>query len=108
MTNIDMTRIITMQDQQAVAQTARSTAIKQACSTRILAVIDHAAQMNLVAARAAGQLSEADMITYDAGLNWITAMRAACVSLVARDADWQDDTVWPPVPDGVVALAARF
>jgi hypothetical protein len=97
MINIDLTQIITSEEKAARQETAARDARKAECRTRIFAVVDQTAQMNLAAAAAAGVLSEAQMGVYRAGLSWIHAMRAA-----------QVDGNWPDVPAGVQDLADAF
>lgn len=87
----------------------RARAVKAECGRRILAVADRNAQMNLTGAAVAGALSTDDRATYGAAVQWIAAMRAACAGIIADPAlDIADDANWPPVPDGVAELAARF
>lgn len=109
MSNIDQSAVITAQDRAAAFADERAGGIKAACGLRIFDVVDQIAQINIAAAAAAGSLSEQEMTTYRAGLNWINEMRHACGALIAdAAADWQDDAVWPALPDGVAELAARF
>lgn len=79
------------------------------CKRRIFAVASTNAQVNMAAARAAGILSSDDEAAFLAGLQWITAMRAACAELVAQEAvEFIDDGEWPACPAAVITLAARF
>lgn len=79
------------------------------CKRRIFAVASTNAQVNMAAARAAGILSSDDEAAFLAGLQWISAMRAACAALVeAQAADAAEDHNWPECPAEVVALAAKF
>lgn len=79
------------------------------CKRRILAVASTNAQLNMAAARADGDLSDADAATFRAGRRWIDAMRAACASVIAsEDKTFADDVHWPELPPGVANLAARF
>lgn len=97
MSNIDLTQIVTAEEKAAQQEAAIREARKAECRTRIFAVVDQTAQMNLAAAAAAGALTEAQMGVYRAGLSWIHAMRAA-----------QVDGNWPDVPPGVQELADAF
>ena len=94
---IDTSKIVTAEEKAARQETAAREARKAECRTRIFAVVDQTAQMNLAAAAAAGALTEAQMGVYRAGLSWIHAMRAA-----------QVDGNWPDVPAGVQELADAF
>lgn len=73
---------------------------------RIAAVADETAQMNLAGIAAAGGLSAPDLATFQAGLGWIAAMRAAADTMAGNTDDYTDDENWPDVPAGVAALAA--
>ena len=101
--------IKTADDLAAEQQAIRAGAIKEACRARIVAVADEMAQINLASAAGAGLLSAGDLAIYKAGLLWVTATRAACAEMIADpEADWLSDGGWPPVPEGVAELAARF
>jgi len=89
--------IQTAEDLAAEALAEQLATRKGECRTRIYAVVDSIAQMNLAAAAAAGGLDEAQMSTYRTGLAWIGATRAA-----------YSGGDWPEVPAGVAELAAQF
>lgn len=109
MSNVDLSRIISAETRAAQALAARAEICKAECRTRIFAVVDATAQMNLAAAAAAGGLDADQMLAYRDGLDWIAAMRAACQTLIAdAGADAGDDAAWPAIPDGVSALADQF
>ncbi len=84
-------------------------AVKAACGRRIYAVASDSAQKNMLANIAAGLMSEADKTKFDAGVQWISDMQAACRALIAaQDATFAADAHWPEIPAGVADLAARF
>jgi hypothetical protein len=93
----------------AAAQREREDSFREACHLRILAVVDHAAQINLAAAAAADALPVADLGAYRLGLAWIEEMRGRW-RVLALDpaADPSDDERWPDVPPEAQALARRF
>lgn len=94
-------------DIEAESAAERLAAAKAECRRRILAVAGETAQLNMTAAAAAGLLAQADRATFAAALAWVAAMRAACTT-AAQAPDPADDSLWPAVPAGVAALAARF
>ena len=98
MINVDLSQVITAEAKAARTADSLLSRRKAECRDRIFAVVSATAQMNLTAAAAAGGLSDEQMQTYRAGLNWIAAMRAAS----AGGGDW------PNVPAGVVELANQF
>ena len=101
--------IKTADDLAAEQLAIRARAIKEACRARIVAIADEMAQINLASAAGAGLLNAADLATYKAGLLWVTDTRLACAEMIGDPkADWLADKGWPPVPDGVAELAARF
>lgn len=109
MSNIDLTRIISPADKAAVATQARIALVKAECGTRIYAVADQIAQMNMTAAASAGSMTPAQMVTWQAALQWVGTMRATCLPLIAdAETDYTVDAAWPVVPDGVAELAAQF
>ena len=109
MPTIDLTRLVTAADKTAAALAARRAAASAECTRRIDAVCDPYARENLAGAAIAGLLTEDEMTTYRAGVEWIGAMRAAWAVLVADPAaDLAADAGWPAVPAGVAELAARF
>lgn len=84
-------------------------AVKAECGRRIYAVVSDSAQKNMLANIAAGLMSEADKAAFDAGVQWISDMQAACRALIAaQDATFATDAHWPAIPPGVADLAARF
>lgn len=74
------------------------------CRRRILAVADETAQINMLAAYAAGKLTTDDAATFEAGVQWILDMRAAWPDVT----DPSDDSQWPAVPAGAAELAAKY
>jgi len=98
MSNIDMTRILTVEAKQAARRTEQAQVRKAECRTRILAVWDQPAQLNLAAAASLGELSATQLRSYKAGVRWVRAMRAAAAT-GAR---------WPAPPKGLADLAAAF
>lgn len=83
--------------------------IREECRRRIVAVLSETTQMNLTAARAAGLLTAEQSAAYDAGVQWIGAMRAKYRALRdASDATFAADAHWPALPAGVAALATGF
>jgi hypothetical protein len=104
---IDWKQIVTAETVAAEAKAERLAAAKAECRRRIFAVANETAQINLAAVAAAGLLNAGDKAIYATGLAWVAAMRAACATAaVASDAT--DDALWPAIPPGVAALAARF
>lgn len=103
-----------------------ATHVKAECKRRILAVADAETQQNIAQvgilystfrlnglpeaeALSESGLRAGDMTTAAAFRGWVSAMSQAAGGLiVAGDTDYQDDTKWPAVPDGVVDLAGRF
>jgi len=100
--------IKTAEDKAAEALAAAKTAAKQECGRRIVAVLSEAAQINLTAAAAAGQMSDADSATWRAGLDWIAQMRGTWQPLTEAGLDPSDDSNWPPAPTGLAELISRF
>lgn len=91
-------------DMRAVADT-----IKGECGRRIYAIASDSAQKNMLANFVAGNLTPEDEAAFRAGTNWIRSMQETCRQLIGTaDAGYAEDSKWPAVPDGVVALAARF
>lgn len=83
--------------------------IKMECERRIYAVADTNTQMNMVAAAVAGLLDEDGRAALAKAVQWVGAMRAACVALIAaEDETFQDGTHWPVCPPDVAALANAF
>ena len=88
------------------------------CRRRIVEVADETAQANMtahasrLARKTAAQRDaedEAFLVAYDAGLDWIAAMRAVVPALVADpDADFRADGAWPDLPDGVADVVDQF
>lgn len=104
---IDWGSVITAETIAAQVAAGRLAAAKAECRRRIFAVANETAQMNLAAVAAAGLMTAPDRATYAAGLAWVAAMRAACTAAAKAD-DPSADALWPAVPDGVAALAARY
>lgn len=104
---IDWTRMLGAEDRQAQEAADRAAAARAECRRRILAVANETAQMNLAAAAAAGLLTAEETRIYALGVGWVAAMRAACAGAAAA-ADPGGDSLWPPIPEGVKALSARF
>lgn len=100
--------IKTAEDRAQEGKMARRNACAGECRRRIIAVVGETNQINISGAAAAGLLSEADLMIYTNSLLWIAEMRAAWAPLAASTADFTDDALWPPVPDGVRALYAGF
>lgn len=113
--------ITTPEEKAAEAALARAMAIKAECRDRILAVGSEATQMNIAqagviyaamrsdgadeaTARAAVGFEVGDLTRAGEWKAWVSAMQAEC----RRAAMGGDDPVWPPVPEGVANLAARF
>lgn len=95
------------------AADARAPGLKRECQLRILAEISDATQKNLTAYAAdlglkgAGNLSAAetsDVETMRAARGWIQAMLEVCRTAIATG----EEAAWPPLPDGVAEIAARF
>lgn len=83
--------------------------IKTECARRIYAYASDNAQKNMLANVVAGVITGDDLATYKAAVTWIGEMQAACRAMIASaDASYGDDAKWPPLPDGVLALVARF
>lgn len=83
--------------------------VKAECGRRIYAIASAPTQINMAAAEAAGRLTPEQSAAFVAGLDWITAMRAACASIIAGGiVDYTDDAHWPVCPPEVVALANAF
>lgn len=81
--------------------------INAECKRRIFAVASQTAQTNMSAAR--HRMTPEQLLAYDAGLDWINAMRAVCNALIASgERNFADDTHWPPCQDDVIALANSF
>lgn len=109
MSHIDLSQLITAEDHAAQAAAQHGAGVKAECRRRIFAVVDAIAQVNLAAAAAADRLEAGQLETYRAGLDWVAAMRVACLPLIADPTlDPTQDAVWPAVPAGVAALAAAF
>lgn len=96
--------IRTAADKAADAAEARARAVKAECRTRILAVLDQYTVSNIQGAALAGELDAVEMETFRAGRAWVAAMLTACRAATGTG----EDPVWPDVPAGVSALAARF
>ena len=97
MSNIDLSRLITVQAKTAEQEATVLALRKSDCRTQILAVISSTAQLNLAAAAASGILNLEQMASYRTALGWIAAMREACTT-----------GNWPPVPADIVTLAKQF
>ncbi len=96
-------------DSAGRAQILHANAVKEECKRRIYEHADLVTQMNISAHDGAGKLSAGDAQTWSQCLDWVQAMRAACVPLITDPtADYMDDSAWPDVPAGAVDLAARF
>jgi len=82
------------------------------CTRRIYAVLSDNTQKNLTAYGADLALETrdltpdqtADVAAMRAARGWVQDMLAACRAAIASGAE----PAWPPVPDGVAALAERF
>jgi len=101
------------------SRAALADAIKAECSRRIFAVLSESTQKNLTAYAvdlslklAAGDaltsIEVSDIGTARAARAWVQAMLAKCRTLVMASGDWKSDATWPPVPEGVAEIAARF
>lgn len=97
MSAIDLSQLITAEQKALDEEVKLIAGRKDECRNRIFEVVDQITQMNLAATAAAGGLSDGEMATYRIGLQWIHDMQEACAT-----------GIWPPVPDGVEELAARF
>lgn len=100
--------IVTAEQKAAERVLAVKNAAKAECSRRIFEVADLVTQQNLLANYGAGKLTSEQMATYEAGLDWIKAMRGNHKRLADESGDIYDDANWPPVPEGVLDLAAEF
>lgn len=109
MSNIDFSQVVSAEARAAATRAEHAAAVKLECRTRILAVVDETAQMNLVHAASAALLDAGTMAVHRAGVNWISSMRLACQALIEEpDRNYRDDVFWPAVPAGVKELADRF
>ena len=82
--------------------------VKAECQRRIFEVVDSHAQMNMSAHRGDGRFDAGELAIYQAGLDWIGAMRSNCLVLAGNSDDLYADTSWPVVPTGLPELAANF
>jgi len=58
---------------------------------------------------AASGLTEQDVATVLTLQPWVAMMKQACAQIaLAPGQHLNDDGLWPPAPDGLAALAARF
>lgn len=83
--------------------------VKDECRSRIYAVANETAQMNMASFAAANLFTAEQMTAYTSGLQWVAAMRAQCAALIAAaDPSFADDASWPACPPEAAALAAQF
>jgi hypothetical protein len=109
MSNVDLSKLITADSKQAAHQAQRTALVKAECRRRIFAAASDAAQTNLTAASSADLLDDQQKVAWVAALGWVSAMRAACIPLIADlDADHTADSAWPDLPDGVAELIEQF
>jgi len=118
---IDFAQAITVEAKTLVDNFARAALIKTDCRSRILFVGSETTQMNIAQAGivfmaavlggspradalAASGLIEGDLELAQSWKSWVAAMQAECRRAIKTG----DDPVWPEVPEGVAALAARF
>ncbi|WP_138919486.1 hypothetical protein [Oceanicola sp. S124] len=95
-----------LQPSKQVDETERRRArMKAECRSRIRAVIDLPAQVNLQGAALAGLLSYEEAEVFRAGQEWILDMRRAARGRSSDPGRFGD---WPEPPEGLVALARRF
>ena len=84
-------------------------AIKAECQSRIFNIIDASAQQRLQNKYARGQLTAAEVTTFEAGDDWIDAMVTKCRTLVASaEQTFREDRHWPDPSADIVTLAAKF
>lgn len=94
---------------KAAAENDRMVAIKASCTARIKAILDANTVSNIQGAFLADTLTADEKAIFATGHAWVTDMLAACRAMVDDpDADWESDTAWPALPDGVADLAVRF
>lgn len=109
MSQIDFKQMITAEDKRFAAQTARATAIKAECRSRIFAAADQTSQMNLTAAASSGRLNAEQQEVWVLALQWIDDMRSACMSLIIDlAADYRAAESWPDLPQVVAELVAQY
>lgn len=109
MSNIDLSRIITIEDKTAEAANTRAALVKAACKRRIYAVASAEAQMNMIGAQAAGDFGTAQHEVCAAWVRWVADMRAACAAILSdTEADYTADVSWPDCPPEVAMLAVTF
>jgi hypothetical protein len=126
MSAIDFSRVVTAEARAAAAALDRAAAMRAECRRRILAAIPFEAQSNIAQAvtvytaelvrggtvaeaEAASGLADADLPVAGAGRRWIAGMQAACRALATDPAaDPAEEAAWPPLPEGVADLVARF
>jgi hypothetical protein len=122
MSNIDISRIITIEEKAMQATTARIKAVKAECRRRILTHLSMEVQSNVAQAvamhatallrgvapeeaSAQSGLQEADFPVAAAARTWIAQMQATAQALAADPAL---EEAWPALPPNVAALASRF
>lgn len=109
MNTIDWSRKITAAEAMAHQQDAWATAVRQECSRRISAVLDSHTVANIQGAAIAGQLDGGQMVVFRAGHAWVTEMLATSRRLAQQAPGVTEaEDPWPPLPEGVAALAAEF
>lgn len=91
------------------ASEVRAPDLNSACAKRIYAILSDSTQKNLTAygtdiALGGAELVPGDVATMRAARLWVAAMQDACRAAI----QFGTEPDWPPVPDGVVALAERF
>ncbi len=126
MSRIDFSQTITAEAKMAEAAAARALLAKAECRRRILAKFPFEAQQNIAQAvtvyateivrgvteaeaETAAGVGSADLPLAVAGRRWIVDMQMACRA-ISKDpvSDPTKDAVWPPLPDEVAGLVARF
>jgi len=118
---IDFSQAITAEAKAQAAAFERAAALKADCRARILSVSSETTQMNIAQAGivftaaiingepradalAASGLQEGDLDLAQGWKAWVAAMQVEC----RRAIETGTDPLWPEVPEGVAALAARF
>lgn len=102
-------RFATVPVEDQVSDERFASAVKDECRRRILAVASSNTQINMIAAVAAGILSEAERSSYSSAVEWVGDMRRASTLLISnKDNDFRDESKWPPIPEHALALCKKF
>lgn len=102
--HMDMSKLVTADAKATEAKTMRARAIKDACATRIAAILDANTMTNIQSAAIIGELSNEQMEAFRKAQRWIAAMLHTARHAISEETEPD----WPEIPEGLRDLATEF